>query len=143
MEKPFYCFPVVSVLNSSIHDKQTAGFKMFCKGVRALVVDDEPMNLVVGKSIFKSYGMEVSTVISGQESIDICREQVFDIIFMDHMMGGMDGVEAMKRIRADVAGKNGEEKIVSVIETNMEMNTENDTEEDEIFEFLPEENNED
>ncbi len=114
MEKPFYCFPVVSVLNSSIHDKQTAGFKMFCKGVRALVVDDEPMNLVVGKSIFKSYGMEVSTVISGQESIDICREQVFDIIFMDHMMGGMDGVEAMKRIRADVAGKNGEVPIVAL-----------------------------
>ena len=114
MEKPFYCFPVVSVLNSSIHDKQTAGFKMFCKGVRALVVDDEPMNLVVGKSIFKSYGMEVSTVLSGQESIDICREQVFDIIFMDHMMGGMDGVEAMKRIRADVAGKNGEVPIVAL-----------------------------
>ena len=114
MEKPFYCFPVVSVLNSSIHDKQTSGFKMFCKGVRALVVDDEPMNLVVGKSIFKSYGMEVSTVLSGQESIDICREQVFDIIFMDHMMGGMDGVEAMKRIRADVAGKNGEVPIVAL-----------------------------
>ena len=114
MEKPFYCFPVVSVLNSSIHDKQTAGFKMYCKGVKALVVDDEPMNLVVGKSIFKSYGMEVTTVLSGQESIDICREQVFDIIFMDHMMGGMDGVEAMKRIRADVAGKNGEVPIVAL-----------------------------
>jgi CheY-like chemotaxis protein len=46
---------------------------MFCKGVRALVVYDEPMNLVVGKSIFRNYGMEVTTVLSGQESIDICR----------------------------------------------------------------------
>ncbi|MBR4010550.1 MAG: response regulator [Clostridiales bacterium] len=114
MEKPFYCFPVVSVLNSSVHDKQTAGFRMVCKGVKALVVDDEPMNLVVGKSIFRNYGMEVTTVLSGQESIDICREKTFDIVFMDHMMGGMDGVEAMKRIRSDVAGKNGETPIVAL-----------------------------
>lgn len=114
MEKPFYCFPVVSVLNSSIHDKQSTGFKMVCKGVKALVVDDEPMNLVVGKSIFRNYGMEVTTVLSGQESIDICREKTFDIVFMDHMMGGMDGVEAMKRIRSDVAGKNGETPIVAL-----------------------------
>ena len=114
MEKPFYCFPVVSVLNTSIHDKQSAGFKMYCRGVRALVVDDEPMNLVVGKSIFRSYGMDVTTVLSGQEAIDICREKVFDIIFMDHMMGGMDGVEATKRIRADVSGKNGEVPVVAL-----------------------------
>lgn len=114
MEKPFYCFPVVSVLNSSVHDKQSAGFRMVCKGVKALVVDDEPMNLVVGKSIFRNYGMEVTTVLSGQESIDICREMTFDIVFMDHMMGGMDGVEAMKRIRSDVAGKNGETPIVAL-----------------------------
>ncbi|MBR3033164.1 MAG: response regulator [Clostridiales bacterium] len=114
MEKPFYCFPVVSVLNMSINDKQTAGRKMFCRGVKALVVDDEPMNLVVGKSIFRSYGMEVTTVLSGPESIEICREKNFDIIFMDHMMSGMDGVEAMKRIRDDVAGKNGETPIVAL-----------------------------
>ncbi|MBO4496235.1 MAG: response regulator [Clostridiales bacterium] len=114
MEKPFYCFPVVSVLNTSVHEKQSVGRKMFCRGVKALIVDDEPMNLVVGKSIFRSYGMEVTTVLSGQESIDICREKVFDIIFMDHMMSGMDGVEAMKRIRSDVSGKNGEIPIVAL-----------------------------
>ena len=114
MEKPFYCFPVVSILNTSVHDKQDIGKKLYCRGVKALVVDDEPMNLVVGKSIFRRYGMEVSTVLSGQESIDICREKVFDIIFMDHMMSGMDGVEAMKRIRADVSGKNSETPIVAL-----------------------------
>ena len=114
MVKPFYCFPVVSVLNTNVHEKQHAGKKMFCRDVRALIVDDEPMNLVVGKSIFKSYGMIVTTVLSGQEAIDICREEVYDIIFMDHMMSGMDGVEAMKRIRADVSGKNGETPVVAL-----------------------------
>ena len=114
MEKPFYCFPVVSVLNMNVSDKPAAGKKMYCRGVKALIVDDEPMNLVVGKSIFRRYGMDVTTVLSGQESIDICREKVFDIIFMDHMMSGMDGVEAMKRIRADVSGKNGEVPVVAL-----------------------------
>ena len=114
MEKPFYCFPVVSVLNSNINDSKAIGVRMFCRGVRALVVDDESMNLVVGKSIFRRYGMEVTTALSGPESIEICREKVFDIIFMDHMMGGMDGVEAMKRIRADVSGRNSEVPIVAL-----------------------------
>ena len=82
--------------------------------VRVLEVDDESMNLVVAKSIFRRYGMKVATATSGQESIDICREKVFDIIFMDHMMGGMDGVEAMKRIRTDVSGLNGSIPIVAL-----------------------------
>ena len=115
LEKPFYCFPVVSILNSSIDDKaETAVKKMRCDGIRALVVVDEAMNLVVAKSIFKRYGMKIWTASSGQESIDICRERVFDIIFMDHMMGGMDGVEAMKRIRTDVAGLNGSIPIIAL-----------------------------
>lgn len=114
LEKPFYCFPVVSILNSSIGSKEERVKKLRCEGVRALVVDDESMNLVVAKSIFGRYGMKVFTVTSGQESIDICRDKVFDIIFMDHMMSGMDGVEAMKRIRTDVSGLNGSIPIVAL-----------------------------
>ena len=114
LEKPFYCFPVVSILNSTIDSKEERVKKLRCEGVRALVVDDESMNLVVAKSIFARYGMKVSTVTSGQESIDICREKVFDIIFMDHMMSGMDGVEAMKRIRTDVSGLNGSIPVIAL-----------------------------
>ena len=99
MEKPFYCFPVAAVLNSRTLPGE--GEKNIrCTGVRALVVDDEPMNLVVAKNILRRYGMTVTTAASGQESIDLCREQEFDIVFMDHMMPGMDGVATMKHIRA-------------------------------------------
>ena len=114
LEKPFYCFPVVSILNSTVDSKEESVKKMRCDGVRALVVDDESMNLVVAKSIFGRYGMKVYTATSGPESIEVCREKVFDIIFMDHMMSGMDGVEAMKRIRTDVAGLNGSIPIVAL-----------------------------
>ena len=103
MEKPFYCFPVVTVLNSDPNDDRNAEATMFCRGVRALVVDDEPMNLTVARNIFTRYGMIVTSAISGQEAIDLCREKDYDIIFMDHMMPGMDGVEAMKRINVERA----------------------------------------
>ena len=104
LEKPFYCFPIVSALNSDIGNKDISKGQMRVSNIHALVVDDEPMNLIVAKSIFKRYGMKVSTAASGPESIEACRHELFDIIFMDHMMGGMDGVEAMKRIRSDSSG---------------------------------------
>ena len=114
MEKPFYCFPVVSFLNSDINTYGRSSKKLMCRGVRALVVDDEPMNLLVAKSIFRRYGMIVTTVSSGQESVDICEDQSFDIIFMDHMMAGMDGVAAMKKIRSDVSGINGDVPVIAL-----------------------------
>ena len=101
MEKPFYCFPVTAMLNEGTSLEVDERHNMRCVGVKALVVDDEPMNLTVARSLFGKYGMIVSTATSGKESIKMCSEQEFDIVFMDHMMPGMDGVEAMKRIRTD------------------------------------------
>lgn len=100
MEKPFYCFPVTTVLNMEPGDEESE-LKIRCPGLEALVVDDEPMNLTVAKGIFKGYGMNVTTVLSGQDAIEICRERSFGIVFMDHMMPGMDGIEAMKTLRTD------------------------------------------
>ncbi len=101
MEKPLYCFPVVSVLNMDLADRDRGEEKMMLRGVRALVVDDEPMNLTVADGIFRSYGMVVSTALSGFESIQMCKDNEYDVIFMDHMMPGMDGVETMKRIKGN------------------------------------------
>ena len=69
-------------------------------GVRALIVDDEPMNLVVATSLFREYKMVIETAASGKESIKKFRDNDYDIIFMDHMMPEMDGVEAMKQIKS-------------------------------------------
>ena len=99
MQKPFYCIPVVAVLNSDRSIVKQPEMRMRCNGIRALVVDDEPMNLSVARGIFRRYGMEVKTAPSGEEAIRMCSEETFDVIFMDHMMPGMDGVETMKHIR--------------------------------------------
>ncbi len=101
MEKPFYCFPVVSVLNIDTNIDDVSEKRIMMPRVRALVVDDEPMNLTVAEGLLRYYGITVSTASSGYESIRMCSENEYDLIFMDHMMPGMDGVEAMKKIRAE------------------------------------------
>ena len=103
-EKPLYCFPVIRALNADSVKEEQPG-RMRCKGVKVLVVDDEPMNLKVANNILSGYGMDVELAGSGSESVSMCRENSYDVIFMDHMMPGMDGVEAARRIRAEAQNK--------------------------------------
>ncbi|MDR0330697.1 MAG: response regulator [Chitinispirillales bacterium] len=66
---------------------------------KALVVDDVATNLVVAQGLLSFYGMEVHTCLSGAEAIESVKANEYDIVFMDHMMPGMDGIEAAMRIR--------------------------------------------
>ena len=65
-----------------------------------LVVDDNEINLIVSGEILRAYKAEVTCAESGQIALDLCAEQKFDLIFMDHMMPEMDGVETTIRLRA-------------------------------------------
>lgn len=67
--------------------------------IRALVVDDEKMNIIVAKEVLASYGIETVGVTSGAEAIDKCNLSDFDIIFVDYMMPDMDGIETLDNIR--------------------------------------------
>lgn len=105
IHKPFSALSVANLLNGEIGERgfaeaQAAGRKPFtCVGVRALAVDDEEMNLVVAKGVLGSYGIEVDTCLSGREAVALCGSTAYDIIFLDHMMPGFDGVETLKKIR--------------------------------------------
>ena len=105
IHKPFSALSVANLLNGETGERgfaeaQAAGRKPFtCVGVRALAVDDEEMNLVVAKGVLGSYGIEVDTCLSGREAITQCGNVSYDIIFLDHMMPGFDGVETLKKIR--------------------------------------------
>ncbi len=100
LRKPFYCFPVVNLLNSTVKEEDAAQEgKMICPDVKVLVVDDEPMNRMVAEGILKDYQMKVQTAGSGMEALSICEKDNFDLIFLDHMMPGMDGVETLRHLR--------------------------------------------
>jgi len=53
----------------------------------------------VAKGVLGSYGIEVDTCLSGREAVALCGSVSYDIIFLDHMMPGFDGVETLKKIR--------------------------------------------
>jgi CheY-like chemotaxis protein/anti-sigma regulatory factor (Ser/Thr protein kinase) len=67
---------------------------------RVLVVDDMETNLYVARGFLLPYGLSIDTALSGPEAIARIEDgQVYDLIFMDHMMPGMDGLETVKAIR--------------------------------------------
>ena len=101
LNKPFYSFMIASVLNAEASgDTEILKEKrMLCPGVKVLVVDDEPMNRRVAEEIFKRYQMQVQTAESGRMAIDLCEREDFDLVFLDHMMPEMDGIETLKRLR--------------------------------------------
>lgn len=105
LRKPFFALSVVNLLSgrerdNKFKDAQAAGRRPFtCPGVQALAVDDEEMNLLVAKGVLGSYGMQVDTCSNGKAAIERCANKSYDIVFLDHMMPGFDGVETLRRIR--------------------------------------------
>lgn len=65
-----------------------------------LIVDDNRVNLAVAKGLMQPYGMQIDTALSGQIAIDMVQEKDYDIVFMDHMMPELDGIDTTKAIRA-------------------------------------------
>jgi len=67
--------------------------------LRVLVVDDSKMNLNVACGLLRSYKISADTAESGEEAVEMVKRKQYDIIFMDHMMPGMDGIETTRAIR--------------------------------------------
>ena len=73
---------------------------------KILIVDDTPVNLVVAKGMLKDTKAAVETAESGEEALEKMKAEHFDIVFLDHKMPGMDGIETLrhaKKIAKDTA----------------------------------------
>ncbi len=79
---------------------------------RILVVDDVDTNLVVFCGLLKKTKIKIDMASDGFEAIRLAEKTRYDIIFMDHMMPEMDGVETMRRIKADKIGANRKTPVV-------------------------------
>lgn len=69
------------------------------KGVKALVVDDNEVNILVVSTMLEQFDIIVDSAVSGKASIEKVKEKDYDIIFMDYLMPEMDGIEATQTIR--------------------------------------------
>lgn len=100
--------PLVPGDKSKVKNENTQGVFWVRRGeaeINILVVDDSQVNLTVAKSYLANHNMSCDAVLSGEEAIEAVKQKQYDIVFMDHMMPGIDGVEATKQIRA--LGKTG------------------------------------
>ncbi|MDR1656022.1 MAG: transporter substrate-binding domain-containing protein [Deltaproteobacteria bacterium] len=69
-------------------------------GVRVLLVDDLETNLAIMTGLLAPYKMDVSACMSGLQAVERVAKESFDVVFMDHMMPEMNGMEAVAAIRS-------------------------------------------
>lgn len=67
---------------------------------KVLIVDDNEMNLKVAKGLLAPLKLQIDTASNGKAAIEMVKSKKYDLVFMDHMMPVMDGVEATGHIRA-------------------------------------------
>jgi len=71
------------------------------QGLRVLVVEDNPINLLVAETLLTQWGMEVTSAEDGWTAVNLVEAQpdAFDVVLMDVHMPGMDGIEATRLLR--------------------------------------------
>jgi len=101
LSRPVYAVPLANVLNhqTGIVAKSQGG-NFIAPDAQILVVDDIHTNLVVTSGLLAIYKSHVDTCTSGAAAISMVQNKHYDMVFMDHMMPEMDGIEATKNIRA-------------------------------------------
>ncbi len=71
----------------------------YAPDAEVLVVDDNDMNLQVIRGLLRGVGVKLTTAMSGEEALKLIDGKHFDLVLLDHMMPGMDGIETVHRIR--------------------------------------------
>ncbi len=102
--KPFYTMSVALALNNeslsyNVNGNTSASVTFSAPKARVLIVDDNAINLKVAVGLMQPYHMQIMTVDSGKDAIAMLCSKNFDLVFMDHMMPEMDGVETTYIIR--------------------------------------------
>ena len=101
-----------------VADKASEELETFVvENYKVLVVDDNLINRKVAMGFMKNYGFELYEAESGPQAIEMVKQTKFNIIFMDHMMPEMDGIEATKIIREE-CGPNGRSPVIVALTAN-------------------------
>jgi signal transduction histidine kinase/CheY-like chemotaxis protein len=76
--------------------------KLKVNNAKVLIVDDNAVNLKVAQGLLKTFNLTVDTCKSGRECLELMKQnRDYDLVFLDHMMPELDGIETLNLIRAD------------------------------------------
>jgi signal transduction histidine kinase/CheY-like chemotaxis protein len=99
---PVWAVPVAGLINGTAEPRrrEKGEVTFSAPDARILVVDDMLTNLKVASGLLAPYLAHIDTCLSGAEALQLLKQYPYDIIFMDHMMPEMDGIETTAAIRA-------------------------------------------
>jgi signal transduction histidine kinase/CheY-like chemotaxis protein len=99
---PAYAIQIANILNgiSAFHEKKYSEIKFTAPETRILIVDDIITNLTVAEGLLAPYKIQIDCCTGGLQAVRLVEKNRYDIVLMDHMMPGMDGIEAAKAIRS-------------------------------------------
>ena len=112
LSRPVQRVPLYEALRAAARAREASGGMLAgasnsidaLSGIHALLVEDNAVNRLVASEYLKKAGCAVDLATDGREAIDRCRENIYDIVFMDCQMPDMDGFEATRAIRDAQAG---------------------------------------
>ena len=81
---------------------------------RVLIVDDTEMNLVVIKGLLKQTKIQIDTATSGKDCLNMIKKNKYDIIFLDHMMPVMNGIETLQEMKQMTENLNADTPVISL-----------------------------
>ncbi len=77
-----------------------------------LVADDTPVNLLVFRNLLKQTQVKIDTASGGDEALQLAQSRKYDLIVLDHMMPGKDGIETLHELRARKKGPNADTPVI-------------------------------
>jgi signal transduction histidine kinase/CheY-like chemotaxis protein len=119
MSIPIQSLSIANILNGQEDNKGyvkiSGGIRFTFPKARILVVDDISTNLKVAEGLLAPYRAEVDTCLNGFKALELIERNEYDIVFMDHMMPEMDGIEATAAIRAREEGQKEKRKRIPIV----------------------------
>lgn len=93
--------PLGDIKESAVEHKEsnTEEEFLYAPNAKVLVVDDNEMNLKVMKNLLKLSGIRPDMAISGENALVMLKNETYDIVFLDHMMPKMDGIETLNEAK--------------------------------------------
>ena len=123
MRRPEITTTMVNFLSDRFQQKQHSESEKYFRPnftapeARILVVDDNPINLTIAGGLMAPLSVQLDTAGGGQEAVDKVKSNAYDMVFMDHMMPEIDGVDATRMIRS--AGEKIHQPVIIALSANV------------------------